>query len=121
MWPFQIPLGALLPVRMENLLAACKNIGVTHVTNGCYRLHPIEWNIGEAAGALAAWCLGRNAAPRQVRATPALLEDFQGLLSRMGVELEWPRMEYALSYHKWAIRQKRWDWGESDKAGLGPA
>jgi hypothetical protein len=49
-WPFQIPLGALIPVRVENLLPACKNLGVTHITNGCYRLHPVEWNIGEAAG-----------------------------------------------------------------------
>ena len=48
--PFQIPLGALIPRRMENLLPACKNLGVTHITNGCYRLHPVEWNIGEAAG-----------------------------------------------------------------------
>jgi len=55
--PFEIPLGALLPVRMENLLPACKNLGVTHITNGCYRLHPVEWNIGEAAGYLAAYCL----------------------------------------------------------------
>ncbi|MEP6628062.1 MAG: FAD-dependent oxidoreductase, partial [Ginsengibacter sp.] len=38
--PFQIPLGALLPVRMENLFPANKNIGTTHITNGCYRLHP---------------------------------------------------------------------------------
>ncbi len=44
--PFQIPLGALIPKRVENLLAACKNLGVTHITNGCYRLHPVEWNIG---------------------------------------------------------------------------
>ena len=50
-WPFQIPLGALIPIRVENLLPACKNLGVTHITNGCYRLHPVEWNIGEAAGA----------------------------------------------------------------------
>ena len=50
--PFEIPLGALLPERVENLLPACKNIGTTHITNGCYRLHPVEWNIGEAAGAL---------------------------------------------------------------------
>ena len=56
-WPFQIPLGAMIPIRMENLLPAAKNIGVTHLTNGCYRLHPVEWNIGEAAGALAAHCL----------------------------------------------------------------
>ena len=56
-WPHQIPLGALIPQRVENLLPACKNIGVTHITNGCYRLHPIEWNIGEAVGALVAYCL----------------------------------------------------------------
>ena len=48
--PFQIPLGALLPVRVHNLLPAGKNLGTTHITNGCYRLHPVEWNIGEAAG-----------------------------------------------------------------------
>ena len=56
--PFQIPLGALIPRRVENLLPACKNLGTTHITNGCYRLHPVEWAIGEAAGALAAYCLG---------------------------------------------------------------
>ena len=39
--PYQIPLGALLPQRVENLLPACKNLGVTHITNGCYRLHPV--------------------------------------------------------------------------------
>ena len=27
------------------LLPAPKNIGTTHITNGCYRLHPVEWNI----------------------------------------------------------------------------
>jgi hypothetical protein len=40
---FQIPLGALLPVRVDNLLPACKNVGTTHITNGCYREHPTEW------------------------------------------------------------------------------
>ena len=68
-WPFQIPLGALIPVRVENLLPAAKNLGVTHITNGCYRLHPVEWNIGEAAGALAAHAL--NAAAPGMR--PCLL------------------------------------------------
>src|SRR5204863_5206610 len=54
--PFQVPLGALIPRRVENLLPACKNLGTTHITNGCFRLHPVEWAIGEAAGALAAFC-----------------------------------------------------------------
>ncbi|MCW3844955.1 FAD-dependent oxidoreductase [Micromonospora yasonensis] len=35
--PFQIPLGALIPIRVDNLLAAGKNLGTTHVTNGCHR------------------------------------------------------------------------------------
>jgi hypothetical protein len=56
-WVQQIPLGALIPVRVENLLPACKGLGVTAVTNGAYRVHPTEWNIGESAGALAAFCL----------------------------------------------------------------
>jgi hypothetical protein len=90
-WPFQIPMGALIPIRVENLLPAAKNLGVTHITNGCYRLHPVEWNIGEAAGALAAYCLSRGLMPRQVRNTPHHLEDFQRLLvSVLGVVLAWP-------------------------------
>lgn len=89
-WPFQIPLGSLIPRRVENLLPACKNLGVTHITNGCYRLHPVEWNIGEAAGFLAAFCLECGVQPRQVRNTQALLEEFQRLLGAQGVELDWP-------------------------------
>ena len=90
--PFQIPLGALIPKRMENLLPACKNLGVTHITNGCYRLHPVEWNIGESAGALAAFCVQRGLRPRQVRNTEKLLREFQDALVRQGVEITWPRL-----------------------------
>lgn len=88
--PFQIPLGSLLPQRVENLLPACKNLGVTHLTNGAYRLHPIEWNLGESAGALAAFCHVRKCAPRAVRAHASLLTEFQTLLRTDGIRLEWP-------------------------------
>jgi hypothetical protein len=88
--PFEIPLGALLPERMENLLPACKNLGVTHITNGCYRLHPVEWNIGEAAGMLAAWCGAQRQSPRQVRENAAHLQAFQQHLMAQGFELRWP-------------------------------
>lgn len=86
--PFQIPLGAMIPKRLENLLPACKNIGTTHITNGCYRLHPVEWNIGEVAGTLAAYCLEKGTRPRAVR--QKYLEDFQQKLIARGVELAWP-------------------------------
>jgi hypothetical protein len=67
-------------------------LGVTHITNGCYRLHPVEWNIGEAAGYLAAFCLMKDAEPHQVREDGDLLAGFQALLRTQGVELEWPRL-----------------------------
>lgn len=88
--PFQIPLGALIPIRVENLLPACKNIGTTHITNGCYRLHPVEWSIGEAVGELIAFCLSKKRVPRQVRKDEKLLADFQGQLTHAGCDLHWP-------------------------------
>jgi hypothetical protein len=90
--PFQIPLGALLPKRLENLIPAAKNLGVTHITNGCYRLHPVEWNIGEAAGALAAEALRTGEPPRQIRRNPTLLAAFQARLRSHGVQTEWPSL-----------------------------
>ena len=88
--PFEIPLGALVPQRMTNLLPASKNLGTTHITNGCYRLHPVEWNIGEVAGLLAAHCLATGLTPHQVQADDALLHDFQAMLTGQGVETRWP-------------------------------
>jgi hypothetical protein len=88
--PFEIPLGALIPRRTVNLLPACKNIGTTHITNGAYRLHPVEWNVGEAAGALAAFCLDHATTPHAVREDERLLADYQHRLTRDGVELRWP-------------------------------
>ena len=64
--PFQIPLGALISPTTPNLIAACKNIGTTHLTNGAYRLHPIEWAIGAAAAVLANYCYDHQVSPHEV-------------------------------------------------------
>ncbi len=88
--PFQIPLGALLPERGGNLVAAAKNIGTTHITNGAYRVHPVEWGIGEAAGTLAAFCIKGKLTPPAVAESPALVADLRALLHARGVETEWP-------------------------------
>lgn len=86
--PFQIPLGALLPVRMENILPANKNIGTTHITNGCYRLHPVEWSIGEAVGMLVKYSLENNVSPRVVR--DRHMQEFQAFIGAQGIETKWP-------------------------------
>ncbi len=88
--PFRIPMGALIPVRVKNLLAAGKCLGVTHVTNGCYRLHPVEWNVGEAAGVLAHFCVTKKMKPEQVHEQNECLSEYQKLLRSEGVTLTWP-------------------------------
>jgi len=87
--PFQIPLGALLPIRLTNLIAACKNIGVTHITNGAYRVHPSEWAVGEAAGALAGFCAGQGVTTAAAATDAALLRSYQKLLLGVGIPLFW--------------------------------
>lgn len=90
--PFEIPLGALIPQRTTNLIAAAKNIGTTHITSGAYRLHPVEWNIGESAGHLAAFCIERGVTPKVVFEDTSLVSAFQSRLVDFGVEIHWPEV-----------------------------
>jgi len=86
---FTIPLGAVIPVDKKNLLPASKNIGTTHLTNGCFRLHPVEWNIGESVGALASFVIDKGINPVEVLENHEYLNEFQSLLKNMGVQLRW--------------------------------
>jgi hypothetical protein len=87
--PYQIPVSSMIPIATENLIAAGKSIGVTHITNGCFRLHPTEWNIGESAGVLAALSIRSGKSPHAF-ASGSDLNDLQAQLLHQGVELEWP-------------------------------
>ena len=82
-------MGALIPAEPGNLIAGCKNIGTTHLTNGCFRLHPVEWNVGEAAGFLAAFALETGLTPKQIWSSQEKTEEFQRLLTDHGVEIHW--------------------------------
>lgn len=88
--PFQIPLGALLSkTPPANLIAACKNIGTTHLTSSAYRVHPVEWAIGEAAGVLAAFCVTQGVAAADVHGDAGRLAAYQLRLLERGVPIFW--------------------------------
>ncbi|CCQ95785.1 conserved hypothetical protein [[Clostridium] ultunense Esp] len=88
--PFEIPLGSMIPKRVRNLIPAnSKLIGTTHITNGCFRVHPIEWNVGEAAGYLIAYSSSRGITPFEVWANERRLCEFQDLLIQEGITLHW--------------------------------
>lgn len=89
-YPYEIPLKSLIPVKVTNLIAGCKNIGTTHITNGCYRLHPTEWNIGEVAGYLSSYMIDKELTAQEVARSTEDTQALQRLLLEQGVQLHWP-------------------------------
>ncbi len=87
--PYEIPLGALIARDADNLLAASKDIGTTHISNGAYRLHPTEWSIGEAVGATVAWAVQHNTIPAAIDTNPMQLSGLQWRLVQQGHPIFW--------------------------------
>ncbi|MEO7004783.1 MAG: FAD-dependent oxidoreductase [Acidobacteriaceae bacterium] len=87
--PYEIPLGALIARDADNLLAASKDIGTTHITNGAYRLHPTEWSIGEAVGATIAWAIQHDTSPTMIDGSPAEISSLQRWLVLQGHPIFW--------------------------------
>jgi hypothetical protein len=86
---FEIPLGALLPKELDNFVAACKNIGTTHLSSGAYRVHPVEWAIGEAAGVLAAMATTQQVTPKVIWAQADRRASYQFRLLQRGTPIFW--------------------------------
>lgn len=87
--PFQIPLGSLISSNVDNLLAAGKNIGTTHITNGAYRVHATEWAIGSAAGTVAATAIKNHIQVKQIESEASDLRRVQRELIAAGQPLVW--------------------------------
>ncbi|MEO1128181.1 MAG: FAD-dependent oxidoreductase [Planctomycetota bacterium] len=88
--PYQIPLRSIVPKRVRNVVASGKCLGVSHIANGCTRLHPVEWAVGEAAGTLAALCVQESNEPHAVVEHRSRVRALQELLAERGVPLRWP-------------------------------
>ncbi len=69
-YPFQIPLRAMIPQEIDNLLVAGKSIAVSHIASAAYRVHSFEWSSGAAAGTTAAFALDEGILPYQLVEEP---------------------------------------------------
>lgn len=65
-YPFQIPLRAMIPQRIDNLLVVGKSIATSHIAAAAYRVHSFEWSSGAAAGITAADALERDYLPYEL-------------------------------------------------------
>ena len=87
--PFSLPAGALIPMTADGLILSAKSIGTTHITNAAYRMHPMEWAIGEASGFLAVFSVWTGEDPRRIVETLPLLRKLQGFACRNGIPIFW--------------------------------
>lgn len=63
---FNVPLGALIPEKMEGLVVCEKGISVTNIVNGTTRLQPVVMLTGQGAGVLAALSVKMKKKVREV-------------------------------------------------------
>ncbi len=65
-YPFQIPLRAMIPQEIDNLIVAGKSIATSHIAAAAYRVHSFEWSSGAAAGITAVFALEEGIMPYQL-------------------------------------------------------
>jgi len=87
--PFSLPAKSLVPMTADGLILSAKSIGTTHITNAAYRMHPIEWAIGEASGFLAVFSVWAKEQPRTIVETLPLMRKLQGFMTRNGMPIFW--------------------------------
>jgi hypothetical protein len=74
-YPFQIPLRAMIPQEIDNLIVTGKSIATSHIASAAYRVHSFEWSSGAAAGITAVFGLEEKIMPYQLVDEPLIREN----------------------------------------------
>jgi len=75
-----LPLRSLVPRKMNGLIVAGKNLGVSSIVQSAVRLHGHGMLAGQAAGTIAHVCLSGKKQPREVAADRRQIRSVQSLL-----------------------------------------
>ena len=102
-YPFQIPLRAMIPQQLDNLLIVGKSIATSHVAAAAYRVHSFEWSSGVAAAITADFALKQDIFPYELvdelpRPEPQL-EALQRRIQQQGNPTIFP--ETSIFNHSW--------------------
>lgn len=65
-YPGEIPLRAMIPQKLDNLIVAGKSIANSTIAASAYRVHSFEWSVGAAAGTTVDFVLDRGILPYQL-------------------------------------------------------
>ncbi|HHP7245652.1 MAG TPA: FAD-dependent oxidoreductase, partial [Elainellaceae cyanobacterium] len=93
-YPAQIPLRAMIPQQIDNLLIAGKSIAASHIAAAAYRVHSFEWSVGAAAGTTADLALSENIFPFELvddlPQPEPLLQQLRDRLEKQGNPTQFP-------------------------------
>ncbi len=65
-YPFQIPLRAMIPQKIDNMIVTGKSIATSHIAAAAYRVHSFEWSSGAAAGIITSYALDNGITPYEL-------------------------------------------------------
>ena len=84
-YPTQIPLRALIPQKVDNLLVTGKGLAMSTIAAAAYRVHSYEWSVGVGAAATADFALRNGVLPNDLVDDLPLLDP---LMFELRLELE---------------------------------
>ncbi len=107
-YPGQIPLRAMIPQNIDNLLVAGKTIATSNIAAAAYRVHSFEWSVGAAAGTTIDFALTNSVLPYElVDDLPnrePLLEQLQKQLNADGNPTAFPDTSiFNLDWEDWRV------------------
>ncbi len=107
-YPAQIPLRAMIPQNIDNLLIAGKTIATSNIAAAAYRVHSFEWSVGAAAGTTIDFALANDILPYEL--TDQLpnyepdLEKLQKRLNDNGNPTAFPNTSiFNLDWEEWRV------------------
>ena len=107
-YPAQIPLRAMIPQKIDNLLIAGKTIATSNIAAAAYRVHSFEWSVGVAAGTTIDFALDNNVMPYeltdQLPTYEPELEKLQNRLNAEGNPTAFPNTSiFNLDWEDWRV------------------
>ncbi|TVP65091.1 MAG: FAD-dependent oxidoreductase [Leptolyngbya sp. LCM1.Bin17] len=93
-YPAQIPLRAMIPQRIDNMLVASKSIAASYSAAAAYRVHSFEWSVGAAAAHTIDFALRQGVLPYEMVLDPSrqnpMLEGLRAELESSGNPVQFP-------------------------------
>ena len=84
-YPAQIPLRAMIPQRVDNMLVASKSIAASTIAAAAYRVHSFEWSVGAAAAHSIDFSLRNGVLPYELVDD---LPSYEPLLEQLRTEID---------------------------------